>query len=103
MCRQCWVEDGSPALTVTERTKRGADLISGICERHGGCGAGPLHNVLDDDNWDDASIRWCLDNSIPESDEPRPYRECAEYLLGLSLAERWSAQAIYERWPEVTP
>lgn len=52
---------------------------------------GALHVVICDDNVDDESIIWCLDNSIPtveNKDERQLYDDCARLLLKLSEHER---------------
>ena len=71
------------------------DLVDLIQERVSS--GGPLHIVLEDDNIDTYSIKWCLENSIPEE---RDFvlkilcRELAKILLTLSLEERINYLAI---------
>lgn len=55
------------------------------------CVGGALHIVLDDENIDNHSIQWCLDNTIAkiiDENEKNIYKECAELLLKLSYASR---------------
>ena len=52
---------------------------------------GPLHIVLEDDNIDTHSIKWCLENSIPKEKDAVLRIDCqelAEILLTLTLEER---------------
>ena len=65
------------------------DLVDLIQERVSS--GGPLHIVLEDDNIDTYSIKWCLENSIPKEKDAVLRIDCqelAEILLTLTLEER---------------
>lgn len=53
---------------------------------------GALHIVLDDGNFEDHNIVWCLENSIPEikdNEEKKLFEECANNLLKMSISQRY--------------
>lgn len=66
------------------------ELIRTIYTKYS-CVGGPLHIVLDDGNFDNNSINWCLNNSIAkisDEEERKIYTECAKLLLKLSYSSR---------------
>jgi hypothetical protein len=61
---------------------------------------GGLHIVLDDENAEDAHIRWCQENSIPEVEdaaERRACERCAKLLLQIPIKEREELLHSYGR------
>lgn len=55
------------------------------------CVGSGLHIVLDDENVENNHIEWCLNNSIPEIENPEERNaceSCAELLLQLTVKER---------------
>jgi hypothetical protein len=59
-----------------------------------------LHIVLDDINVEDHHITWCIENSIPELDDPREKNacvQCALLLLKTPLEARVEIVASYGR------
>ena len=58
------------------------NLVDVICDRY--WSGGPLHIVLDDCNVDTHSIKWCMENTIPE-EEDIVVRICSEKLCELLL------------------
>lgn len=69
--------------------KRILELVDIIYDYN--CVGGALHIVLDDDNYEDNNIEWCINNSINEikdNKERQIYLECAKLLLKLSYSDR---------------
>lgn len=52
---------------------------------------GGLHVVIDEWNVEDKNVDWCLSRELST-----PERECAEWLRGLTVAERVSVLARVE-------
>lgn len=91
MCDACYEKYASePPAPVTDPMRELALLIRAQLQRTGAGGA--LHNVIDDWNLEDHSVRWCL-GLPPDDDGSNPVlepgdREIGEGLLALSLPER---------------
>lgn len=64
-----------------------------------GCG-GPLHILLDDDNYDIGSIRWCISKCFegidPRNKEEKYYPEYA-YILGIVIGNEYAKMSLEER------
>ena len=60
------------------------------------CCGGNLHIVLDDFNWDDEDIKYCMGECMQDSDE-YGYTLCT-MLLELTEAERELLEANYDRY-----
>ena len=85
------------AANVAEQTLR---AIAEVYKYHG-AGSG-LHIVLDDENVEDDSIVWCIENSIPEIEneaERKACEVCAKLLLELTYEERKKIMEFYWRNP----
>lgn len=70
------------------------NLIDAIYDQD--CVGGPLHIVLDDQNFSDEHIEWCLQNTINSCDDivmKVLCSKCAELLLELDEEDRISTYA----------
>ncbi len=56
MCCGCWEEDGAPRID-NAKVRAVQALIAAVYEHD--CVGGNLHIVLDDNNLEDGSLRWC--------------------------------------------
>ena len=72
------------------REERTIYLIKEIYKKRTGGGA--LHIVLDDGNFEDCHIVWCLENSISEikdDEEKKLFEECANNLPKMPISQRY--------------
>lgn len=82
MCQGC-VDSG-------RITQRALDACEALLLLHPSASSGPAHIVVEDNNVDDESIRWCLDHwdeSVADCDTPElrylEFRETRDLLLTL--------------------
>ena len=63
-----------------------------------GCGAGgPLHILLDDDNYDIGSIRWCIKYCIDDLEAVHPTFSKHADILGIIICNEYAKMSIEER------
>ena len=92
MCRDCWHRDGGGVKVVDTRlVDKFRPLCEAVYDAHDM--GGGLHIVLDDNNLDDGSIEWCLDQDLTNVE-----RRCANFLLDQSYPTRWALIAKMEGW-----
>lgn len=94
MCQQCWNEYGSPRID-TPAVRKAAELIARVYEFN--AVGGGLHVVVDDFNIEDGDLkeRYSWDEETPE--QVAVENECLAALRALSLEERASALALYDK------
>lgn len=103
MCENCYVEYGSPKI-INENTIKASELIAKIYDCEMGGAGGFAHTVVDDWNLGDSNIDFCLNDAKTNVDADYPEEtlnacvECLEFLKNLSLEERASALAIYDKF-----
>ena len=74
---------------------RAVELALKIYAHPNGCAGGPLHIVLDDGNFEDQHIQWCIDHiedyDCDLSEELKNLCiECAELLLSMKMRGRYN-------------
>ena len=85
MCLNCYQDYGSPRIT-TDATRHAARLIGEANPW------GPLHIVVEDDNFDDEDLESCRTNVSTEGSDAD--KACFAALVEMTVAERVSAGAI---------
>lgn len=77
------------------------DTLKQLCERFyefKGCGAGgPLHILLDDDNYDIGSVQFCIDYCIKDLTAKEPDHPEYVNLLGIMICNEYAKMSIEER------
>ena len=75
---------------MTKKEERTIELIKEIYKFYPSGGA--LHIVLDDGNFEDHHIKWCLSDTIQEIEDVERrelFEECAKNLLNMKLCRRY--------------
>lgn len=63
-----------------------------------GCGAGgPLHILLDDDNYDIRSVQFCIDYCFKDLKKENPDNPAHVNLLGIMIANEYAKMSLEER------
>lgn len=77
-------------------------IVGGYYQLEGCCSGGPLHILLDDDNYDIKSVHFCLDKCFEELSinseyrVERHYRDEA-YILGILICNEYAKMTLEER------
>lgn len=88
MCSSCWESYGSPKIN-NKKVRNCVNLINEVYKEN--LGGGGLHIVLDDYNISSGYIEDCLKDYC----EVEVDKECAKYMLTMSLEEQVSAVSLY--------
>lgn len=99
MCEVCWMRDYDSIQSNDARVVEASNAIDRVYAYH--LAGGGLHNVVDDWNLDDGSLKFCRDyieapgyDAEPERLEAE--RACIDLLSRLSEEERAAALALQE-------
>ena len=92
------ITGSSPCTCLPIQSKQ---LREAICRVYSfSCVGSALHIVLDDINIEDSNIAWCIENTIPELEDPREKEacmQCALLLLKTPIEERQRIVGSYGR------
>lgn len=76
-------------------------IVGGYYELEGCCSGGPLHIMLDDDNYDIDSVHWCMRNCFDQLALPKDSRDYdygdEAYILGIMICNEYAKMSINER------
>lgn len=101
MCESCWRAYGAPEIDNAK--------VGKLAALYNACGDFTIaHVVVDDMNYDDEDVQWCLDHAndpehffddyTPGCAKHRAAVECLKYMLDCTIEERASAEAKRRGW-----
>lgn len=79
-------------------------IIGGYYELEGCRSGGPLHILLDDDNYDIGSVYWCMQRCFDQLAQPKDRRDYGyedygdeAFILGIMICNEYAKMSIDER------
>lgn len=90
MCKSCWTTEYEASSILNDNVTKAVELIEAIYDKQSSC-TGIIHVILEDWNLE------CFDG-VDLGGMTLEERECYEHMAYLTVAERASALARYEKF-----